>query len=127
MNYLIDTHTLLWFLWGSEKLSYKAKQIIENTDNKVFISIVSIWEIAIKANIGKLVLPKSFESLQSDLKRFDIEILPIYFSHTKIYLTLELHHRDPFDRILVAQCIDEDLILVSADEIFDTYAIKQIW
>lgn len=117
----------MWYLENNHRLPQKIKVLLENTDNQLFVSIISIWEMAIKANIGKLTLLKSFENLEKDLQVLHIQILPIHFSHTKIYLTLELHHRDPFDRILVAQCIDEDLILVSADEIFSKYAIKQIW
>lgn len=103
------------------------RKILEDTNNQLFISIASIWEIAIKMNIGKLTMLKLFESLENDLQMLDIKILPINFAHTQKYLSLELPHRDPFDRILVAQCQQENLVLISADEIFDSYPIQRIF
>ncbi len=126
-SYLLDTHTLLWYLENNNRLTEKVKVLLEDTNNQLFISIASIWEIAIKMNIGKLTMLKPFENLENDLQMLDIKILPINFAHTQKYLSLELPHRDPFDRILVVQCQEENLIFISADEIFDSYPIQRIF
>ncbi|MBW4440471.1 MAG: type II toxin-antitoxin system VapC family toxin [Plectolyngbya sp. WJT66-NPBG17] len=123
---LLDTHTLLWFLNEDANLPPVLNQQIESADN-VFVSIASIWEIAIKVSIGKLTLLTPFESLDSDIAASGIEILPIAFQNTIIYRSLPLHHRDPFDRMLVAQAMAYSLILVSRDEILDAYPIERLW
>jgi PIN domain nuclease of toxin-antitoxin system len=99
---LVDTHALLWYLQGDANLSDLALKVIESKDNDVFVSIASLWEIAIKLGLGKLEIERPFENLESDLHRLDIKILPIAFTEINIYRSLPLHHRDPFDRILTA-------------------------
>jgi PIN domain nuclease of toxin-antitoxin system len=123
---LLDTHTLLWFLNNDKRLPIPTKQLIEDTDI-VFVSIVSIWEISIKANIGKLTLAAPFSSIQQNLKVLAITNLPITFADTETYLSLPLHHRDPFDRILVAQAMNHSLPLVSQDAQLDAYPIQRLW
>ena len=124
---LLDTHVFLWYIQGSLTLSASAKDIIEARENKVYLSIASLWEISIKVGLGKLDLQHSFQDLRQLLQQFEIEILPITFDDTALYLTLPLHHRDPFDRILIAQAIGHDLTLISCDKQFDAYAIRRSW
>jgi PIN domain nuclease of toxin-antitoxin system len=123
---LIDTHTLLWFLDDDNRLPAFIKQQIENAET-VLVSIASLWEIAIKVNIGKLTLKTPFISIQQNLNTLGIDITPITFADTETYLSLPLHHRDPFDRILVAQAIARNLILVSRDALLDAYPIQRQW
>lgn len=125
-KYLIDTHTLLWYMEGNPTMP-TARQIIENPKNSISISIISLWEIAIKVNIAKLSLQIPFEDLKKYLSRINIVIIPIRFEHTEIYLTLAPHHKDPFDRMLIAQAITESFIIIGSDEIFDKYPVVRIW
>jgi PIN domain nuclease of toxin-antitoxin system len=127
MNILLDTHTFLWYLQDSKELSSKSAEIIEDTSNSLWFSIASLWEISIKLGVGKLSLQNSFSELDEVLKQLKIEVLPITFSDTEQYLNLPLHHRDPFDRILVAQAINNSLVLISRDAAFDDYDIQRIW
>ena len=127
MNILLDTHTFLWYLEDSKELSSKSAEIIEDTSNSLWFSIASLWEISIKLGVGKLSLQNSFTELEEVLKQLKIEVLPITFSDTEQYLNLPLHHRDPFDRILVAQAINNSLVLISRDAAFDNYEIQRIW
>ncbi|MEG3920816.1 type II toxin-antitoxin system VapC family toxin [Microcoleus sp. T3_A4] len=127
MNILLDTHTLLWYLEDSKQLSSKAAEVIENPSNTLCFSIGSLWEISIKLGLGKLSLQNSFSELEEVLQQLKIEVLPITFSDTECYLNLPLHHRDPFDRILVAQAINHSLVLVSRDGTFDAYEIEGVW
>ncbi|MBW4622422.1 MAG: type II toxin-antitoxin system VapC family toxin [Cyanosarcina radialis HA8281-LM2] len=127
MNLLLDTHAFLWYFQGSDRLSPKAAEILENTSHNLYISIASLWELAIKLGLGKLSLQSSFHDLQAVLEQLLIKILPISFADTERYLNLPLHHRDPFDRILVAQAINNSLAIVSADVAFDAYPIQRVW
>lgn len=123
---LLDSHTLLWFLDDDTKLSSNAKQQIEQA-NRTYISIISIWEIAIKIGIGKLKVEFDFKDLPQILLQLNIEILPITFADTEIYIGLPLHHRDPFDRILIAQAINYKLAIIDCDVAFDAYPVQRIW
>ncbi len=127
MNFLIDTHVFLWYIQASNQLSQNAASTLENTDNKLYFSIASLWEIAIKLGLGKLKLNNPFHELEALLARLSIEILPIAFADTETYLSLPLHHRDPFDRILIAQAINRSLPVITADSAFDAYAIDRVW
>lgn len=126
MKYLLDTHTFLWYLLGNPNLSNRAREIVNTRENLCF-SIISLWEVSIKTNIGKLQLNRPFSELLEELKYINTQILPITFADTEIYINLPLHHRDPFDRILVAQAINHSLILISRDVAFDAYSIKRVW
>jgi PIN domain nuclease of toxin-antitoxin system len=123
---LLDTHTLLWFLNDDIQLPVTVRQRIEAAD-EVFVSIASLWEISIKLNIGKLSLTIPFESIDADIAASNIVILPITFADIVRYRSLPLHHRDPFDRMLVAQAIDRDYVLVSRDGALDAYGVKLLW
>jgi PIN domain nuclease of toxin-antitoxin system len=127
MKFLIDTHTFLWFIHDSPQLSANAKNLLESDDD-LWMSIVSLWEIAIKVNIGKLTLPNSYENfIPEQLVLNDIEILPIQMPHLVTYTTLPLHHRDPYDRLLIAQAMTEKVSIVGADVTFDSYSVNRIW
>ncbi|MEZ4862655.1 MAG: type II toxin-antitoxin system VapC family toxin [Caldilineaceae bacterium] len=128
MHIIVDTHSFLWFLSGSAELSNDARQIIADTNNQVSVSVAALWEIAIKVNIGKLELTRPFhEFIPEQLAVTKIEILPITLEHLAIVANLPLHHRDPFDRLLIAQAIAESLPIVSKDSIFPQYGINLIW
>lgn len=127
MNILLDTHTFLWYLEDSKQLSSKAAELLEDPSNNLRLSIASLWEISIKLGLGKLSLQNSFSELEEVLQQLKIEVLPITFSDTECYLNLPLHHRDPFDRILVAQAINHSLVLVSCDVAFDAYDLQRLW
>jgi PIN domain nuclease of toxin-antitoxin system len=131
MIFLIDTHTFLWFVTGSQKLSETAKELIENDNNDIFISIASLWEISIKTAIGKLQILNNYDTVIDDLTENEISILPISFTHTVIQNKLPFHHKEPFDRIIVSQAIAEEMNLISCDDIFDMYLkdkqIKRVW
>jgi PIN domain nuclease of toxin-antitoxin system len=131
VQYLIDTHTFLWFVENSPSLSKVSRNLIENKQNQILISIASVWEISIKTSIGKLQIKGTYTSVIDDLNDNDIEILPIMFAHTVENNQLPFHHRDPFDRIIAAQAIVENIDFISADAAFDSYfsgkSVKRIW
>ncbi len=128
MKPLLDTHTLLWFIAGSSQLSRTARTLIEDGANEKYVSIASLWEIAVKISIGKMSLTAPFEVLfPHQLESNGFELLPVNINHTSVITSLPLHHRDPFDRILVAQAITEKMDLVSADKVFDNYRVSRFW
>ena len=126
MTHLLDTHTLIWFLENDPQLPASTRSLIETTPT-VYISIVSLWEIAIKTNIGKLNLSFSFNTIEPNLTTLGITQLPITIKDLETYLTLPLHHRDPFDRILISQAINHSLSFISRDTEFRPYPIQQVW
>jgi PIN domain nuclease of toxin-antitoxin system len=128
MKILLDTHALLWFIAGDANLSANARSLIEDAANEKHVSAASIWETAIKISIGKMSLSAPFERLfphQLAVNGFDL--LPIETKHASQLISLPFHHRDPFDRILIAQAIEENMTLVSIDTVFDNYAVTRIW
>lgn len=128
MKYLLDTHTLLWFLQGDKKLSGKARQFVDNPSNEKFLSVASLWEIAIKVSLGKLTLGKSFERLFPEQLHFNrIQILDITVDSLIKLTTLPFHHRDPFDRLIIAQALVEEFPIIGADAAFDAYGISREW
>lgn len=127
MKIIIDTHTFLWFINEQPELSATIKTLIES-DTDVLLSVVSLWEIAVKVSIGKMTLPDTFEQfIPEQLMINDIEILPIALPHLTLISSLPFHHRDPFDRLLIAQSIVEDLPIASIDKVFDAYGVNRIW
>jgi len=124
MKYLIDTQIFLWFISGSPELSEKAKNILEDGENEIFISIVSLWEISIKTALGKLLINGAYETVIDDVTENEIDIMPINFIHTVEQNKLPFYHKDPFDRLIVAQALVEEMNLVSSDKIFDEYLIN---
>ena len=127
MNLLLDTHSVIWFLNGDNQLSNTASVLIRDVDNNRFLSIASLWEVAIKIKTGKLELDFLFADFEEKLRENAITILPVSFEHTKQLLDLELHHRDPFDRMIIAQSVTENLTIISKDKNFSLYPIKLLW
>ena len=128
MRILLDTHILLWFLLSPGRLSAAALAAIQWEENQVYVSLVSAWEMSIKSSIGKLNLTQPIEPFildQTRRNRFDI--LPITLAHIAAVERLPLHHRDPFDRLLIAQSLTENITLVTADSIIHSYPINHIW
>ncbi len=123
---LLDTHAFIWFVESDENLPTVVKSRIEIADT-VYLSIASLWEIAIKTSLGKLVLQREYESIEVGLDSAGITLLPISFADTVHLLKLPFHHRDPFDRMLVAQAITHSLSLVSRDAVLDAYPIQRLW
>jgi PIN domain nuclease of toxin-antitoxin system len=124
MQLLIDTHVLIWFLEGNKSLSKPHRQIISDSNNDVFVSIASLWEIAVKISLGKLTLAKPLADVIKQIAVENIEVLPILPKHTLQVSSLPFHHRDPFDRIIVAQSQVENLPIVTNDIEFSHYGIK---
>lgn len=129
MRYLLDTHTLIWFSNADKELSTRAKLTIENYhENLSYVSIATLWEIAIKVNIGKLKLKHPSEEYKLKLLENNIEVLPVTFESTLLVSSLPLFHRDPFDRILIAQAMEEKLTIISRDKNFQLYKnIHLLW
>ena len=127
MKVLLDTHAFLWFVNDDPQLSLAAKTLMES-EVDLLLSVASLWEISIKVGIGKLDLPKSFDLfIPEQLQINEIEILPIELPHLTPLTSLPLHHRDPFDRLLIAQSLVEDLMILSADKVFDLYGVNRSW
>ena len=124
--YLLDTHTLLWFLRDSPQLSKKALGII-TTENKVYVSIASLWEIAIKKSIGKLEFEHSIEKIAELCHEKDILILQIQPKYFDKVIKLPNIHNDPFDRLIISQAIIENLLIITKDTIIPKYSVKTIW
>lgn len=127
MNLLLDTHTLIWFLEGDNHLSLTAKSYIEEASHTNFVSMATFWEMAIKISLNKLELRKPLPDLESLIWENGIEILPITIEHTLLVSQLPFYHKDPFDRLLVAQAMSENMTLLSGDEKFKLYPIQVIW
>jgi PIN domain nuclease of toxin-antitoxin system len=128
VNLLLDTHTLIWYLEGNQELSQTCQHLIEERSNINFVSIASFWEIAIKLSIGgKLELSKPFEQLNQIAWDNNITVLPIRFDHTTAVKSLPFHHKDPFDRIIIAQAIVDNMPILSRDGHFDSYPISRLW
>lgn len=127
MKILLDTHTFLWFINDSPSISSDVAELLES-DVDLLLSIASLWEIAIKVSIRKLTLPNNYELfIPQQIALNDIEILSISLEHLMAVANLPLHHRDPFDRLLIAQAITGDVQIVSADSKFDHYEVSRRW
>lgn len=128
MNLLLDTHTFLWFVLNVPRLSLKAKELIAEPANNILISPASYWEIAIKVSLKKLDLQAPYEDfMKRGIEGNEFEVLPIQPPHTAVLVTLPYHHRDPFDRLLVAQAMVEQIPIVSGDPQLDKYPITRLW
>lgn len=126
MRVLIDTHILLWFINDDPQLSQETKALLQS-DTDVAVSVASLWEIAIKVSIGKLTLPDSVQNLfPEQLSLNQIDLLPIEVSHLQVVSTLPFHHKDPFDRLIIAQALVEKVGLVSVDKVFESYGVDII-
>jgi PIN domain nuclease of toxin-antitoxin system len=128
MNYLLDTHSFLWFITDDNSLSPRAKTLIEDPDNLIFLSIASVWEMAIKTSLGKLSIPSPFvDFINSQMSENNFTLLEIKTNHAGIVSSLTFHHRDPFDRLLIAQALHEKIPLISNEKLFDLYNVKREW
>ena len=128
MKVLLDTHAFLWLIAGDDRLSENARQTFLNTENSLFFSAASLWEICIKKSLGKISLKDGwFQTIQEEMEINTIQWLPIEMTHCAEVTKLPFHHRDPFDRMLIAQAIVEEMKLISRDSPLSNYAIELIW
>ena len=129
MIYLLDTSTWIWFVTDDSRLSAKAKTRLEDAESVIYLSLVSLWELAIKARLGReLQLPRPFHQMvDEELSADRFQLLPITVAHIKQVYDLPRIHRDPFDRLLIAQSLAEDLPIISSDSAFDRYPIARLW
>jgi len=127
MDYLLDTHTFMWFINGHKELSDLARKTIERKGANNFVSIASLWEIAIKISIGKLKLKTPFAEIPRQIVDNGFQVLPIKFEDTFRLSTLPFHHRDPFDRMIIVQSLTNQLNIISRDKQFADYGITVIW
>jgi PIN domain nuclease of toxin-antitoxin system len=127
MKFLLDLHAFLWFIDDHPRLSASAKALLES-DADLLLSVASLWEISIKVSIGKLTLAQLDDIfVPQQLAANAIEILPISLAHLGVVSTLPFQHRDPFDRLLIAQAMVEQLPIISIDSAFDAYSVKRLW
>lgn len=126
MHCLLDTHTLIWFVDGDDKLSEKAKKTIEDPENSNFISVATVWELAIKLSLDKIKFQNGFKKFLDLLDDNGFEIIPISFDHVLTVSSLEFIHRDPFDRLIVAQSITENFAIITKDEYIKKYNVRTI-
>lgn len=127
MRFVLDTHALIWFINGDKLLPTKTRHLIENSDTECYISIASLWEIAIKISLNKLEMKTAFSDLSEILISSNIDILPITFEHINQLTKLKYFHRDPFDRIIISQSIVEKLPVITKDDNFSKYKISTLW
>lgn len=128
MKLLVDTHALLWFALGDTKMPQSARDLIADPDNRIWVSPASHWEIAIKISTGKYTLPIPFtDFFEQAMRGNGFQTLSILPEHTNVLTTMPFHHRDPFDRLMVAQAIAEGMDLVSADGVLDQYQVTRHW
>lgn len=128
MRVLLDTHAFLWFILDDPQLSPAAKAVIENPANDVCVSPASYWEIAIKIQLGKYSLPLPLRQfMDTHLAANAFDVIPVEPRHVEPLTTLPLHHKDPFDRLIISQAIVEGITVVSADTAFDSYPVTRLW
>lgn len=126
--FLLDTHVLLWWLFNDPKLSKQAKETIASPDSRIFVSSICGWEISIKYHLGKLPIAASLvKTLPMYVRRERFEILPVSLEHAVSAGALDQKHKDPFDRMLIAQTRSEKLILITNDRIFKRYRVPLLW
>jgi PIN domain nuclease of toxin-antitoxin system len=128
MTLLLDTHALLWFLTDDPRLGVRARRSIEDPANLAYVSAVSLWEVALKSALGKLKLPAPYADIfPYQLEQNGFGVLPITSGHCTRLLALPFHHRDPFDRLLLAQAEVEGMCLVTDDAQLDQYGVSLVW
>jgi PIN domain nuclease of toxin-antitoxin system len=124
---LLDTHAFLFAISEPEQLSPKARKLLLSPNVERCVSSVTLWEIAVKVHIGKLEMPLDREYYLEHIKALKADTLPVEFRHSLALLSLPLHHRDPFDRLLIAQAKEEHLTLLTRDEAFREYSVETVW
>jgi PIN domain nuclease of toxin-antitoxin system len=128
MRVLIDTHIFIWYIQNSERLPSSIATYINDGRNDILLSIASVWEMAIKQSTGKLNLGLPYASfIEEQMRLNSLELLHLRLDHLEVVTTMPFHHRDPFDRLLIAQSIVEDIVIISADSIFSSYPVQRIW
>lgn len=128
MNIILDTHVLLWILTDDRQLSKKSKQLFLSENSNIYVSVASIWEMAIKVSIGKLNLRTSLKDfIKKQIEGNDIRVLSVETRDILPVETLPFHHKDPFDRLIISQCMSRDYRVLSADKVFDKYPVKRVW
>lgn len=128
MKLLLDTHALIWLISGDNRLGEQAKEAFLNSDNKLYFSKASLWEMTIKISLGKLVLSENWlAAIEKEMISNGIQWLEIEIDHCKILADLPFHHRDPFDRLLISQAISEAMNIISIDSQFSHYPLDIIW
>lgn len=127
MDYLIDTHAVIWFITDNKSLPAKTKKLIEDKENNCFVSIATFWEIAIKNSLGRLDLDADLEEVFELIEQSGFEILPITINHILSNANLEHYHHDPFDRLMIAQAKCENLKIVTKDQFFENYNVPLVW
>ena len=127
MNFLLDTHVFLWFINDDPRLSDQRKDMIENEHNLRYLSVASLWEMSIKYNLGKLKLEPSYDDfVEKEVQESSIILLNIELEHLRMNASLPFHHREPFDRILIAQSLAENLPIMTVDSIFNQYPVRLV-
>jgi PIN domain nuclease of toxin-antitoxin system len=128
MKVLLDTCTFLWLTHDAPELSEGVKEIFTEIANEVYLSVVSVWEITVKNKLGKLPLPDTpLAFVKQQRAIYSIETLPLSEAALQHLLTLPDHHRDPFDRMLICQALEHDLIILTSDELIRCYPVKTFW
>lgn len=128
MRHLLDAHTLIWALDDPSRLGASARAVLENPDNELAVSVATIWELSIKTSLKKLSLSLPYRQwVERALVDLSVTVSPIALDFTERQTVLPFHHRDPFDRLLVAQCLVETIAIVSADAVFDQYGVTRLW
>jgi len=128
MQLLLDTHSFIWWSINSEKLSLTRQDLLFDRNNRLFLSVASVWEMQIKLQLGKLQLNPSLQELiKNQITINNLEILSIDLAHIWTLATLIHYHKDPFNRLLISQSITEIMPILSIDEIFDLYPVQRIW
>ena len=127
MNYLLDTHVLIWYFEDSPDIPDKIYSIINNYENKKFISAASLWEIAIKMSIGKLTMDLPFDDILTEVESSDLLILQVENNYLRKVFELPLLHKDPFDRLIIATALIENMNIITIDENIHKYDVSWIW
>ncbi len=127
MGYILDTNAFIFYLYNPGQLSKAALDILYNEQNQIYVSIVSLWEIAIKSSIGKLEIKNSMEEIAGICRKYKIELLTIEPSHLDRIAKLPQIHGDPFDRLIISQALAKNLIIVTRDSIIPKYNVNTIW
>ncbi len=128
MRVLLDTHSFLWLVTDDDRLSELARSVFLNSDNTLFVSAVTGFEVSVKFSLGKLKLaepPREF--VRNRLRNNALTPLPVTLSHTYRLASLPFHHRDPFDRLLISQALEEDIAILSADAMLSKYGAERLW
>ena len=127
MRLLLDTHTVIWFINGDSRLPQHIREMLEDETNIIYVSMISLWEMSIKSRQGKLDLHRTLADIVHLLHGNGFRLLTIRLSHVYRLDALAFHHKDPFDRMLIAQSLAGGFVLVGSDDVFDRYGIRREW